>query len=149
MDDILRRLDFCFAYLDDILVLSQPLEEHKEHLWTLFNQLQRYGIVIILAKCVFRAPEVTFLGYKVSANGSQPLDERVTNLQNCHPPKTTSQLCRFLGMVNFYMRFLPQAAATQAPLHDVLSGPRVKGSHPITWTPELLKVFDECKAILS
>jgi cleavage and polyadenylation specificity factor subunit 1 len=39
--------------------------------------------------------------------------------------------------------------ATQAPLHDVLSGPRVKGSHPITWTPELLKAFEECKASLS
>jgi hypothetical protein len=44
-----------------------------------------------------------------------------------------------LGMLNFYRRFLPQAAATQAPLHDVLSGPRFKGSHPIDWTPELHK----------
>jgi cleavage and polyadenylation specificity factor subunit 1 len=52
-------------------------------------------------------------------------------------------------MLNFYRRFLPHAAATQALLHDVLSGPRVKGSHPIIWTPELLKAFDECKASLS
>jgi cleavage and polyadenylation specificity factor subunit 1 len=51
-------------------------------------------------------------------------------------------------MLNFYRRFLPQAAATQAPLHDVLSGPRVKGSHPIAWTPELHKAFEECKASL-
>jgi hypothetical protein len=48
-------------------------------------------------------------------------------------------------MLNFYRRFLPHAAAIQAPLHDVLSGPRVKGSHPITWTPEFLEAFDECK----
>jgi hypothetical protein len=52
-------------------------------------------------------------------------------------------------MLNFYRRFLHHAAATQAPLHDTLSGPRVKGSHPITWTPELLRSFDECKASLS
>jgi hypothetical protein len=52
-------------------------------------------------------------------------------------------------MLNFYRRFLPQAAGTQAPLHDVLSGPRVKGSHPIAWTPELHKAFDGCKASLS
>jgi hypothetical protein len=51
-------------------------------------------------------------------------------------------------MLNFYRRFLPHAAATQAPLHDVLSGTRVKGSQPITWTPEL-KTFDECKGSLS
>jgi hypothetical protein len=52
-------------------------------------------------------------------------------------------------MLNFYRRFLPRAAATQAPLNDVLSGPRFKDSHPITWTPELLKDFEECKASLS
>jgi hypothetical protein len=85
----------------------------------------------------------------VSAKSSQPLDERVTNIQDCHPPKSASQLHRFLGMVNFYKLFLPHAAATQAPLHNILSGPTVKGSHPITWTPELLKTFDECKASVS
>jgi hypothetical protein len=52
-------------------------------------------------------------------------------------------------MLNFYRGFLPQAAATQAPLHDVLSGPRVKGSHPIAWTPELHKAFEQCKVSLS
>jgi hypothetical protein len=51
-----------------------------------------------------------------------------------------------LVMLNFYRRFLPHAAATQAPLHDALSGPRVKGSHPITWTPDLHRAFEECKA---
>jgi hypothetical protein len=149
MDDILRGLDFCFAYLDVILVFSRSLEEQENHLRTLFDQFQRYGILINPVKCVFRASEVTFLGYKVSAEGSQPLEERVTHLQEYQPPKTASQLWRFLGMLNFYRRFLPHAAATQAPLHGILSGPRVKGSHPITWTPELLKAFDECKASLS
>jgi cleavage and polyadenylation specificity factor subunit 1 len=52
-------------------------------------------------------------------------------------------------MLNFYRRFLPNAASLQAPLHDVLSGPKVKGSHPITWSAVLDKAFDECKASLS
>jgi hypothetical protein len=52
-------------------------------------------------------------------------------------------------MLNFYMRFLPHAAASQAPLHNVLSGPGVNGSHPINWTPDLHRAFDECKASLS
>jgi cleavage and polyadenylation specificity factor subunit 1 len=52
-------------------------------------------------------------------------------------------------MLNFYRRFLLQSAATQVPLHDVLSAPRVKGSHPIAWAPELHKAFEECKASLS
>jgi hypothetical protein len=57
MDDVLRGLDCCFAYLDD-----------------------KSGILINPVKCVFRVPEITFLGYKVSAEGSQPLEERVTHL---------------------------------------------------------------------
>jgi hypothetical protein len=52
-------------------------------------------------------------------------------------------------MLNFYRRVLPHAVDTQAPLHAAISGPRVKGSHPITCTPELLKAFEECKTSLS
>jgi hypothetical protein len=52
MDDILWELGFCFAYLDDILVVSRSLEEHEENLRALFDQLQRYGMVISPPKCV-------------------------------------------------------------------------------------------------
>jgi len=52
-------------------------------------------------------------------------------------------------MLNFYRCFLPQAATIQAPLHDVLSGPKVKGSHPVTWNDALVAAFNECKASLS
>jgi hypothetical protein len=55
MDDILRGLYFRFAYLDDILVFSQSLEEHEHHLRALFDPLQTNGILINPAKCVSRA----------------------------------------------------------------------------------------------
>jgi hypothetical protein len=51
-------------------------------------------------------------------------------------------------MLIYYRRFLPHVASHQTPLHDVLSRPKVNGSHPITWTPGLLKPFKECKASL-
>jgi hypothetical protein len=153
MDNILRGLEFCFAYIDDILIFSHThthkLEEHERHLRTLFDRLQTHGILINPTKCVFRASEVTFLGYKVSAEGSQLLEERVAHLQDSPPPKTVSHLRHVLGMLNFYRRFLPNAATTQAPLHDALAGPRIKGSHPIAWTPDLHRAFEECKASLS
>jgi hypothetical protein len=132
MDDILRDLDFRFAYLDDILVFSRWPEKHEHHLRKLFLQLQACGILINPVKFVFRVPELTFLGYKISSEGFRPLEERVAHLQDCPPPKAVRQLRQFLSMLNFYRRFLSQAAATQAPLHDILSGPRVESSHPIT-----------------
>jgi hypothetical protein len=102
MDNILRGPEFCFAYIDDILIFSHTLEEHEHHLRTVFDRLQTYGILINPAKCVFKASEVIFLGYKVSAECSRPLEERGAHLQDCPPPKTISQLRRFLEMLNFY-----------------------------------------------
>jgi hypothetical protein len=149
MDKILKDLDFCFAYLDDILVFSRSSEEHDQHLCTLFTKLQNYGILLNLAKCIFRVPKISFLCYRISSLGSQPVLEQVVDLQACPPPKTISQLRCFLGILNFYRLFLPKAASIQAPVHDVLSGPKVNGSHPVTWTEALLTAFNECKASLS
>jgi hypothetical protein len=97
MDEILRGLDFCFSYIDNILVYSHSPEEHEQHLWALFKQLQAYGILLNPRKCVFRAAEVTFLGYRISSKGSQPLPYRVADLQTCPPPQTIRQLPRFRG----------------------------------------------------
>jgi len=149
MDKILKDLHFCFAYIDDILVFSRSPQEHDQHLRTLLTQLQKFGILLNPSKCVFRVPEISFLGYKISSVGSQTLPDRVADLQACPPPKTFSQLRHFLGMLNFYRRFLPHATSNQSPLHEDLYGPKVKGSHPVTWTDTLITAFNECKASLS
>jgi hypothetical protein len=63
------------------------LEEHEQRLRKLLNQLQRYRILISLAKCVFRASGVTFLGYKVSTEDSRLLKDGVAHLQDCPVPR--------------------------------------------------------------
>jgi cleavage and polyadenylation specificity factor subunit 1 len=114
-----------------------------------FTQLKRYGILLNLSKCVFHVSEISFLGYKISFHGSQPLPDRVQDLQVSPPPKTIAQLRRFLGMLNFYRRFIPHAASSQVPLHNILSGPKTKGSTPVPWTDSLLQSFNDCKTSLS
>ena len=149
MDEIMRKFDFFFAYIDDILVYSRSPEEHERHLRTLFRQLQAYGILLNPSKYVFRAAEFTFLGYRISSKGSQPLPDRAANLQACPLLQTIRQPRMFLGMSNFYRRFVPNAAATKAPLHALLAGPRTKVSQTINWTPALSQFFEECKASLT
>jgi hypothetical protein len=114
-----------------MIVFSRSFEDHGRHLRAIFHRLQTYGILINPAKCVFRASEVTFLGYRVSSEGSRPLEDRVAHVQDSPPPKTASQLRRFLGMLNFCRRFLPQAAATQAPLHTSFPAPESKALIPL------------------
>jgi hypothetical protein len=61
------------------------------------------GQVDLMPELNMKSVEADFLGYKVSAEGSRPLEERVAHLQDCPPPKTIGQLRRFLGMLNFYI----------------------------------------------
>ena len=113
------------------------------------RQLQSFGILLNPNKCVFHAKEVTFLGFRISNKGSQPLPDRVADLQANPLPQTIRQLRSFLGMLNFYRRLLPAAAATQASLHALLAGPRIKQSQNINWTPALSQSFEEYKGSLS
>lgn len=148
IDEITRGLDFCYAYIDDILIASSTEEEHMIHLKILFQRLQDYGVVINPGKCHLGLPEVKFLGYLVSGAGTTPLPEKVDAIRSYNRPETVKDLRRFLGALNFYRRFLPKAADTQAPLNDFLQGNQ-KGKQPIHWTKETMEAFDKCKEALA
>jgi transposase InsO family protein len=147
VDEVTRGMDFIYAYLDDFLIFSPDEETHEDHLRQLFTRLKEYGIVINPSKCVFGVPEVKFLGYHISADGTKPLETKVEAIQSFPTPKTVKELRRFLGMINFYRRFIPQAAQLQAPLHKLLTG-SVKGSHPVDLKDEQLQAFLDCKTSL-
>ncbi|GFW03180.1 hypothetical protein TNCV_157991 [Trichonephila clavipes] len=105
IDGVLHDLDFCFAYIDDILVISANNDEHEQHLRILFQRLSDHGLLVNVSKSCLGKTSVTFLGYQVSSEGTRPLPDRITDLQNFPVPKTARDLRRFLGMVNFYRRF--------------------------------------------
>lgn len=149
IDEVLRGLDFAYAYIDDILVASSSEDEHEEHLRIIFERLQQYGIVVNISKCVFAKPEVTFLGFSVSTSGIKPHDAKVNVVLDFPRPSTVNELRRFLGMVNFYRRFMPGAAAMQAPLNKNLEGDRKKSKQPIHWTVDLENAFAACKESLA
>ncbi|KFD67383.1 hypothetical protein M514_20419, partial [Trichuris suis] len=121
MDEVTRGLDFCFVYLDDILVASKTTREHDAHLETLFRRLARYGVKLNPDKCVFHVSSLAFLGFQLSPTGIRPLQEKVDVIQRFPPPTNMKQLRRFLGCINFYRRFIPNAATLLAPLERLLS----------------------------
>lgn len=147
VDELTRGLDFCYPYLDDFLVYSKSSDEHEDHLRQLFDRMRKYGVLVNSAKCVFGVSEVTFLGYHISEKGTKPLESKVEAISQFPPPKTVRELRRFLGMVNFYRRFLPNAAQIQAPLNALLTG-SVKASHPVAIEGDTLRAFEACKKSL-
>jgi Reverse transcriptase (RNA-dependent DNA polymerase)/RNase H-like domain found in reverse transcriptase len=119
-DNLFRDLPFVFVYLDDGRVASRNLDEHVDHLRAVFRILEDNGQAINLEKCEFAVPELDFLGHRLSAAGVTPLRDSLQVILDFPRPHTVKDLQRFLGMVNFYRRFLPKIAQTLAPLTNLL-----------------------------
>ncbi|BHF76758.1 hypothetical protein SprV_0501985700 [Sparganum proliferum] len=145
IDRLLRGLPFVYAYIDDLLVASRNAEEHKEHLALLFDRLDQFGVVINPSKCVLGVPSLDFLGHHVDAQGLPPLSSKVEAIRDFPPPTSKRQLQRFLGMVNFHRRFLPNCADLMLPLTNLLSGP--KG--PLELRGHALTAFERIKTSLA
>jgi hypothetical protein len=110
MDRTTGGLEGVFAYMDDSRVGSPDRQTHLRHLEAFFNALATNGLAINLEKCVFAAPSLEILGHTISATGAAPTADHAAEIKNCPPPQDIKQLQRFLGMVNFYRRFLPNCA---------------------------------------
>ena len=146
MDSICQGLDFLFVYLGDILIASATAEEHLHHLRLLFARLQCYGLVVNAAKCNSVCPKSISLviALAISSQGVMPLPDKVQAIQDFVKLKTVQGLQQFLGIVNFYHRFVPAAAAVLHPLFGATTGKATT----ITWSPTLDTAFERAKALL-
>jgi hypothetical protein len=135
MDRVLAGLAFAFVYLDDIIIASPSMEQHQRDVEEVFQRLQAAGLVINFEKCTFAIPEVDFLG-----------PSRVAAIQKYPRPTTVKQLLAFLGVFNFYRRFVP-AAKILRPLTDSTRG-SPKATAAVDWTPPMVAAFDAARTAL-
>lgn len=145
----LRDLDFVFVYIDDIMIASSSVEEHRNHLRIVFQKLRDFGLILNPSKCTLGVKEITFLGHSINAAGSKPLPDRVEAIQRFPKPRTIAELRRFLGTVNFYRRSLPKAASVQSVLHAYLTDSRKNDKREIPWTQEAEAAFAQAKEDLA
>jgi hypothetical protein len=110
MDIVCHGLDFVFVYIDNILVASKDVAPQKEHLRLLFQRLQEYGLVINISKSEFGRKSIDFLGHCIMHTGIMPLPDKVDAITRFNQPSTLKGLQDFVGIVNFYGRFIPAAA---------------------------------------
>ena len=138
MSDLFRSLPFVCVYLDDILIYSDNEEEHWKHIDTVLSTLRNEGLIAKKKKCFFAQKSVEFLGYSVAHNKLQPLITKCAAISKFPVPTTVKQAQRFLGMVNYYRRFLRNCSDIEKPIQNFIS----KGEK---WSVEQDKAFESLK----
>lgn len=102
-----------------------------------------------MAKSKFAEREVEYLGYTINKDGIHPTADRVKAIIEFEKPKNISELRRYLGIINFYHRFIKDAAAILAPLNKYLIGAKKHDKRPVEWTQEAEEAFQASKNRLS
>ena len=145
MDEILGDVPRVFVYIDDILVASESLEQHLQDLDLVFKTLSANGMVVQRPKCILGQSSLEFLGYQVDSTGISPLKDRVAAIEQTKRPTSIKELQRFLGMVGYYRRFIPNAASHLYHLFDALKGkPKT-----LVWSPKCQASFEAIKEALA
>ncbi|CAI2734035.1 unnamed protein product [Schistosoma spindalis] len=122
IDSIVRDLDFVHVYIDDLLIASSSVDEHYQHLTLLFQRLSDNGIIVNPEKCELGKSEIIFLGHIIRQEGILPCEDKVRAIKEYNVPSSIKELKAFLGLVNFYRRFIPHVAERLRPLTDLLRG---------------------------
>ena len=148
IDQVLQGLHFCYAYIDDLLIASTSPEEHKLHLRLVLERLHNHGILINPSKCVWGAAQLKFLGHHVDTQGIHPLEDKVQVIRDFPQPTSQCKLREFLGLVNFYRRFLPGCARVLQPLNQLLSNCK-SSTKNIAWCEDATTAFSSIKEMLA
>jgi hypothetical protein len=106
-------------YLDDILIFSSTPEEHIKHIQQVFQTLRDNNLSLKTSKCHFFQQELKFLGHIVSKDGIKPDPEKVQAVNNWTEPKNQSDIRAFLGLTNYFKKFIKNYAKIAAPLSEL------------------------------
>ncbi|XP_040197550.1 uncharacterized protein K02A2.6-like, partial [Rana temporaria] len=120
MDEILADIPFTQCLLDDMLITGRTDQEHKQNVELVLARLQEQGLKVNLAKCQFMVPKLEFCGHLVDAEGIHTTEAKVDALVKAPAPTNVQQLRSYLGLLNYYHKFLPDLAHTLFPLNKLL-----------------------------
>jgi hypothetical protein len=111
--------DFMVVYLDDILIFSKTRQEHYDHIQKVLMKLREHKLYAKWSKSEFFAKEVDYLGHKISAQGISPDPTKIQSIQDWPLPKNMRHVQQFLGLANYYRRFIKNFSTIVSPLTDL------------------------------
>ncbi|KAJ7975820.1 Retrotransposon protein, putative, Ty3-gypsy subclass [Quillaja saponaria] len=111
---------FIVVYLDDIVIYSSTLEDHKQHLQLVFNRLRENQLFVKREKCSFAQKRIKFLGHIIEEGRVRMDLDKVKAIQEWKTPTSVIELRSFLGLANYYRRFVEGYSRKAAPLTELL-----------------------------
>lgn len=136
--------DFATAYIDDILIYSETMEDHVKHVRLVLQQLRKAGLQASLPKCEFHTTRTRYLGFIISTNGVEVDPEKVSVVTQWKQPETMRGVQSFLGFCNFYRRFIRDYSRVAKPLHRL-----TKKGVPLIWDQACQEAFQALKQALT
>lgn len=121
INEILESQAGVIAYFDDILVYGTSVEEHNRNLDAVLKRISQSGLTLNFQKSKIGTTSVKFLGHVVSSSGISPDDAKVQAIQKMQQPKTKKELQRFLGMIVYVAKFIPNLSNETTILRRLLS----------------------------
>ena len=134
--------DIVVVYIDDLLIFTKTdnQEEHNRIVLEVLQRLEEHNLFVKPEKCSFQVKEVEFLGMIVSTKGIRMNDDKVKAVLEWPTLKTVHGVHSFLGLANFYQRFIKDYAQVPYPLNDL-----TKKDQAIEWKESQQTVFDTLK----
>ncbi len=143
MHEVLREFlhRFVIVYIDDILIYSRSLAEHRQHVAEVLQRLREFHLYLKADKCTFHQSTVHFLWYIINSGGIRMDKGKVEAITSWPLPSSIKELQRFLGFSNFYRRFISNYSTITSPLTDLLKGK----AKSLAWNPNTTEAFNKLK----
>jgi hypothetical protein len=147
MEFVMQPVDKAVTYMDDVILAGETEKELLETIEKALRQLRKYNLKLNLAKCIFGAKEVDYLGYRISAQGIRPGAEKTEAIRKFPVPTTVQEVRRFVGLANYFRQQIPHFSQLSKPLTQLTkqSCPWTRGPLP----PQARKAFEELRALLA
>ena len=138
------NFEFVYHYLDDVVIYSESFEEHLEHIRPMLERLRHAGLTVKPQTVLFATHKISFLGHLVSPGCVRTDPEHTKPIRDFPVPRDARGIARFIGMVNFYHKFILRFADVAAPFNAL----RKKGMK-FVWGPKQQESFETLKRAIS
>ena len=130
--------------MDDILTSGSSKKDHLQKLQKVLEKLQSAGLSLNHEMCIFLVNSVSYLGHQIDAKGLHPLQGKLDAIVKALAPKSVTELKVFIGLMNYYSKFVLNLTSLLHPLYHLLGK-----SVPWSWTPDRQAAFDSAKKLLT